>query len=65
MFRFHIMDYGDAEDIDNWLLFVVTFFAILGGGVGLVMTLFLVIKPFKKKPYPIRISHEVSSNEVG
>jgi uncharacterized iron-regulated membrane protein len=49
MFRFHIMDYGDAEDIDNWLLFVVTFFAILGGGVGLVMTLFLVIKPFKKK----------------
>jgi uncharacterized iron-regulated membrane protein len=49
MFRFHIMDYGDAEDVGNWLLFVVAFFAILGCLLGLVMTWFLVVKPFKNK----------------
>jgi uncharacterized iron-regulated membrane protein len=49
MFRFHIMDYGDAEDVGNWLLFVVAFFAILGCLLGLVMTWFLIVKPFKNK----------------
>lgn len=49
MFRFHIMDYGDAEDVGNWLLFVVAFFAILGCLLGLIMTWFLVVKPFKNK----------------
>ncbi|PKH00647.1 hypothetical protein CXF95_03000 [Paraglaciecola sp. MB-3u-78] len=49
MFRFHVMDYGDAEDVGNWLLFVVAFFAILGCLLGLIMTWFLVVKPFKNK----------------
>lgn len=48
MFRFHVMDYEDGGDIGNWLLFAVTFFAILGCVLGLIMTGFLLIRPTKK-----------------
>lgn len=45
MFRLHIMDYGDDEDVSNWLLFFIAslgFFAVFS---GLVLTYFKVIKP--------------------
>ena len=45
MFRFHIMDYGDDEDISNWLLFCIASLAIFAALSGLVLTYFKVIKP--------------------
>lgn len=47
MFRFHIMDYGDAEEIDNILLFCITLIAIVACIFGLMLTYFRV---FKKEP---------------
>ena len=44
MFRFHIMDYGDAEEIDNMLLFWITLFGIAACILGLVLTYFRVFK---------------------
>jgi Cu(I)/Ag(I) efflux system membrane protein CusA/SilA len=47
MFRFHIMDYGDAEEIDNILLFCITLIAVVACIFGLMLTYFRV---FKKEP---------------
>jgi len=44
MFRFHIMDYGDAEEIDNMLLFCIALFAIVACILGLMLTYFRVFK---------------------
>ncbi|MEO2278895.1 PepSY domain-containing protein [Pseudoalteromonas sp. YIC-468] len=43
MFRFHVMDYQDSE-IDNFLLFWVTLFAIFAAVMGAVLIYFTVIK---------------------
>ena len=60
MFRFHVMEYKDGGDIGNWLLFVVTFFAILGCVLGLIMTCFLLVRPTKK----LVTSHKKISRDV-
>ncbi len=45
MFRFHIMEYGDEQDVSNWLLFCLALLALLAAFSGLVLTYFKVIKP--------------------
>lgn len=45
MFRFHIMDYGDDEDVSNWLLFAIALLALFATFSGLVLTYFKMIKP--------------------
>ncbi|TWX67476.1 PepSY domain-containing protein [Colwellia sp. C1TZA3] len=45
MFRLHIMDYGDDEDVSNWLLFFITSLAFFAVFSGLILTYFKVIKP--------------------
>ena len=49
MFRFHIMDYGDAEDASNSLLFYFALLGILGSFTGLVLMYFKVIKVQQKR----------------
>jgi Cu(I)/Ag(I) efflux system membrane protein CusA/SilA len=44
MFRFHIMDYGEAEEIDNMLLFWITLASILACIFGLILVYFRVFK---------------------
>ncbi|MFQ3198985.1 MAG: Cu(I)/Ag(I) efflux system membrane protein CusA/SilA [Paraglaciecola sp.] len=48
MFRFHIMDYGEAEEIDNILLFCITLIALFGCIFGLILTYFRVFKKESK-----------------
>jgi Cu(I)/Ag(I) efflux system membrane protein CusA/SilA len=50
MFRFHIMDYGDAEEIDNLLLFCITLIALLACVFGLILIYFRVFKKEHKAP---------------
>ena len=45
MFRLHIMDYGDEEDANNWLLFFIASLAVFAVISGLVLTYFKAIKP--------------------
>lgn len=49
MFRFHIMDYGDEQDPNNWLLFFIAIFALIATLSGLVLTYFKVIKAKLRK----------------
>lgn len=49
MFRFHVMDYSEEENVKNLLLFWVTLFGILACLAGLVLTYFRVFKPNKPK----------------
>lgn len=44
MFRFHIMDYGEAEEIDNMLLFCITLVGLLACIFGLILVYFRVFK---------------------
>lgn len=43
-FRLHIMDYQTGEDIDNWLLFWVTLFAVLAAITGMILVYYRVFK---------------------
>jgi hypothetical protein len=45
MFRLHIMDYGDDEDVSNWLLFFIASLGLFAVFSGLVLSYFKVIKP--------------------
>lgn len=49
MFRFHVMDYEDGGDIDNLLLFCLTFLGSIGAVTGLTLTYFRVFKGSKGK----------------
>ena len=44
MFRFHIMDYGEGEEIDNMLLFWISLAGILACIFGLILVYFRVFK---------------------
>jgi len=44
MWRFHIMDYDDGENVANWFLFVVALFGCLAALTGAVLTYFRVIR---------------------
>ena len=45
MFRFHVMDYDDGENVSNWFLFIIALLAQFAVLSGLVLTYFKVIKP--------------------
>jgi uncharacterized iron-regulated membrane protein len=49
MFRFHVMDYVDGDEIDNMLLFWVSLTGILACIFGLILTYFRVFKPDSKE----------------
>ena len=52
MFRFHVMDYDDGEDINNGLLFVAALIGIIAALCGVVLVYFRVLhsrrKPLKQ-----------------
>lgn len=45
MWRFHIMDYDDGENISNPLLFILALFGALGAIAGIVLTYFRIARP--------------------
>jgi uncharacterized iron-regulated membrane protein len=45
MFRFHVMDYDDGENINNAFLFIIALLAFFAAISGLMLTYFKVIKP--------------------
>ena len=45
MFRFHVMDYDDGENVGNWFLFLIASLALFAALSGLILTYFKVIKP--------------------
>jgi uncharacterized iron-regulated membrane protein len=51
MFRFHVMDYGDAEEVDNLLLFWIALLSTFATISGLVLTYFRVFgRKSRRKP---------------
>ncbi|MEH6713966.1 MAG: PepSY domain-containing protein [Paraglaciecola polaris] len=44
MFRFHVMDYGDEEEIDNMLLFWIALAGLLACILGLILVYFRVFR---------------------
>ena len=72
MFRFHIMEYGGASDVSNWLLFIISSLALIAALSGLVLTYFRVVRPFifpqqkrdnrtKKTPRKVKLSTDKPS----
>lgn len=55
MFRFHVMDYNDGEDIDNLFLFIVVLFGILAAITGLILMYVRVIKPNGKRIFVTKV----------
>jgi uncharacterized iron-regulated membrane protein len=53
VFRFHVMDYGDAEEIDNQLLFWIALFSTLATVSGLILLYFRVLRRTKNKRKPM------------
>ncbi|WOH36333.1 PepSY domain-containing protein [Thalassotalea fonticola] len=49
MFRFHVMDYDDGENIENLLLFCFALFGIAAAIFGLILTYFRVFKSNKTR----------------
>lgn len=45
MWRFHIMDYDDGENVANWFLLLVAAFGLLGAFAGALLTYLRVFKP--------------------
>jgi uncharacterized iron-regulated membrane protein len=62
MFRFHVMDYDDGENVSNWFLFIIAVLALFAALSGLVLTYFKVIKPIITKPKHQRKMHEKSGS---
>ena len=48
MWRFHIMDYDDGENVSNWFLFLVTTLSLLAAISGAVLTYFRVFSSNKE-----------------
>lgn len=48
MWRFHIMDYYDGENVSNWFLFLVATLGLMGAITGAVLTYYRVLSPNKK-----------------
>jgi uncharacterized iron-regulated membrane protein len=49
MFRLHVMDYGDAEEVDNLLLFWIALLSTLATVSGLILMYFRVLRRTKNK----------------
>jgi len=45
MWRFHIMDYDDGENVSNWFLLLVAVMGVLAALTGAVLTYFRIAKP--------------------
>jgi hypothetical protein len=45
MWRFHIMDYDDGENVANWFLLVIALTGILATFAGAVLTYIRIVKP--------------------
>ena len=65
MFRFHVMDYGEEEDVKNSLLFWATLFGILACLAGLVLTYFRVFKANKTKANKAKAERNELSTKNG
>ena len=48
MWRFHIMDYDDGENVSNWFLFLVAILGLMAAVTGAVLTYFRVFSANKK-----------------
>ena len=48
MWRFHIMDYDDGENVANWLLLVIAGMGLLAAIFGAMLTYFRVLSPKKR-----------------
>ena len=49
MWRFHIMDYDDGENVSNWFLFLVATLGLMAAITGAVLTYFRVFSSNKKE----------------
>lgn len=49
MWRFHIMDYDDGENVSNWLLSLVSILGLLAVISGAILTYFRVVTPNKQE----------------
>lgn len=49
MWRFHIMDYDDGENVSNWFLFLVATLGLMAAIAGAVLTYFRVFSANKKE----------------
>lgn len=49
MWRFHIMDYDDGENVSNWFLFLVAVLGLMAALTGAVLTYFRVLSPKKEE----------------
>ena len=49
MWRFHIMDYDDGENVSNWFLFLVATFGLLAALSGATLTYYRVALPHKSE----------------
>lgn len=45
MWRFHIMDYDDGENVGNWLLTLLAISGLIAALAGAVLTYFRIVKP--------------------
>ncbi|MBT1063311.1 PepSY domain-containing protein [Bowmanella sp. Y26] len=52
MWKLHIMDYDDGEDIDNWLLRILAIVGVLAALTGLILTILRFAQPTSRKGGP-------------
>lgn len=51
MWRFHIMDYDDGENVANWFLLLVASLSLIGSLTGVMLTYYFVVLPQYKRKY--------------
>ena len=49
MWRFHIMDYDDGENVANWFLLLIASLSLIGSLAGVILTYYFVILPKYKQ----------------
>ena len=59
MWRFHIMDYDDGENVSNWFLFVVALLGVVAAIAGITLTYYRIVASEQRKEL------EVSSQSGG
>ncbi|GLX84057.1 hypothetical protein tloyanaT_03090 [Thalassotalea loyana] len=55
MWRFHIMDYDDGENVSNWFLFLVATLGLMATITGVILTYFRVFTSTKKGAFDATI----------
>ncbi|WP_412842152.1 PepSY domain-containing protein [Cognaticolwellia aestuarii] len=65
MFRLHVMDYDDGENVSNWLLFIFALLAIFATCSGLVLSYYKAIKPIiRQRKKAIKSSKYIGENNT-